>query len=146
MTDAVDTHEPPEEIDLTHPILFFDGVCGLCNRSVDFLMQRDKHDTFRFAPLQGETAKRMLPSLTDDPETWSVLYLDEDGLHDQSDVTIRVCRRLGGIWSLVGLLAVIPRPLRNIGYRFVARNRYGWFGKHDTCRLPAPEEQARFLP
>ena len=146
MAKAKEAEEPLKDTDLTHPIVFFDGVCGLCNRLVDFLLRTDKKDSFRVAPLQGETAQRMLPALTEDAETWSVLYLDERGLHDQSDVTIQVCRRLGGVWGLVGLLRMIPKSLRNVGYRYIARNRYGWFGKHDTCRLPDPEEQARFLP
>lgn len=146
MAHMTEAEEPLKDTALTHPILFFDGVCGLCNRSVDFLLRTDKKDSFRFAPLQGETAQRMLPPLTEDSETWSVLYLDEHGLHDQSDVTIQVCRRLGGLWSLVGLLRIIPKAVRNVGYRWIARNRYSWFGKHDTCRLPTPEEQARFLP
>ena len=146
MSDTTEAEEPLKDTALTHPILFFDGVCGLCNRSVDLLLRIDKKDIFRFAPLQGETASRMLPPLTGDPEIWSILYLDENGLHDQSDVTIQVCRRLGGLWGLVGLLRIMPVTIRNVAYRFVARNRYRWFGKHDTCRLPTPEEQARFLP
>ena len=146
MANTSEAEEPLKDTSLTHPILFFDGVCGLCNRSVDLLLRIDKEDVFRFAPLQGETARRMLPPLTGDPEIWAILYLDENGLHDQSDVTIQVCRRLGGRWGLVGLLRIMPVSIRNAAYRFVARNRYSWFGKHDTCRLPTPQEQARFLP
>ena len=144
--DTTEAEEPLQDTALTHPILFFDGICGLCNRSVDLLLRIDKEDVFRFAPLQGETARRMQPPLTGDPEIWSILYLDENGLHDQSDVTMQVCRRLGGLWGLVGLLRIMPVSIRNAAYRFVARNCYSWFGKHDTCRLPTPQEQARFLP
>ena len=127
-----------------HPILFFDGVCGLCNRFVDLLLTADTRDLFRFAPLQGETALRILGPQEGDPR--SFLFLDQEKQYEQSDAVLLAVGRLGGVWRLAVLLFVFPRPLRDLVYRYVARNRYRWFGRRDACRLPTPEERDRFLP
>jgi predicted DCC family thiol-disulfide oxidoreductase YuxK len=129
-----------------HPIVFFDGVCGLCNTSVDFLIARDRRRVLRYAPLQGETAAARLDP-RDIESLKSIVLADCDGVHRQSTAIVRTLRHLGGGWKLAGwLLWVIPRPLRNIGYRFVSANRYRLFGKKDACRMPTPEERALFLP
>lgn len=98
------------------------------------------------APLQGETAAQLLPPLPTDVEAWSMFYLDQTGLYDQSDAALKVAERLGGLWSIVAALQVIPQPIRNVVYRTVASNRYRWFGKRATCRVPTEEERSRFLP
>jgi len=128
------------------PILFFDGVCALCNATVDAVLAAGRRGEVRFAPIQGETAKRLLPPQPEDPLEWTLLYLDERGLHQVSDAAIELARRVGGVYALAGLLRVIPRALRDPVYRWVARNRYRWFGKRDSCRVPSPEERERFLP
>ncbi|MBL7647361.1 MAG: DUF393 domain-containing protein [Candidatus Hydrogenedentes bacterium] len=128
------------------PIIFFDGVCGLCNRFVDLMLRVDSRQVFLFAPIQGETARALLPPIGEDPEQWSMVYLDERGMHDQSDASLEICRRLGGLWSVLGWLRLIPRLVRDPVYRAIARNRYSLFGKRDTCRVPGAEERARFLP
>lgn len=129
------------------PIVFFDGVCGLCNGSVDWLMARDRRSVLRFAPLQGETALRTLGAPQGDPESWSMVLVDETGRYWRSEAAIRIVRHLGGPWALVGrVLGAVPRGLRDAAYRWIARNRYRYFGKHETCRLPTPAERARFLP
>lgn len=127
-------------------ILFFDGVCGLCDRFIDFALPRDKHHRLLFAPLQGETATEHLQP--EDTELLkSVVLLDEQGLHRHSTAVVRVLRNLGGIWSIAAaILWLIPRPLRDLGYRCIAGSRYRLFGKKETCRLPSPEERTRFLP
>jgi len=135
-----------ESRDIEHPIVFFDGVCAMCNRFVDLVLRADKRDTFRFAPLQGETARRVLADLPPDPERWSMVYLDERGLHDQSDASLEVYRRLGGAWRLLAAARLIPRRLRDPLYRVIARNRYRWFGRRDSCRVPTEQERRRFLP
>ncbi len=106
----------------------------------------DKAQALRVAPLQGETAAMLLPPLPHDPEEWSIYYLDEQGLYYQSEAVIQILKKLGGIWSLLSIGRTIPLPVRDAVYRFVANNRYRWLGKRDTCRLPTPDEQARFLP
>jgi predicted DCC family thiol-disulfide oxidoreductase YuxK len=137
---------PSATAPVEHPIIFFDGVCGMCNRFVDIMIRADRRGVFRFAPLQGETAQRMLPPRDDNPALWSMLYLDERGLHDQSDASLQVYRRLGGIWTIPSWARFVPRAIRNPVYRFIARNRYRWFGRKESCRIPTPEERERFLP
>jgi predicted DCC family thiol-disulfide oxidoreductase YuxK len=129
-----------------HPVVFFDGVCGLCNASVDYILARDPGGVFRFAPLQGETATRCLTP-DDIASLKSLVLLDQEGIHRRSAGIWRILRRLGGFQRILGsLLWSVPSPLRDLGYRFVSANRYRIFGKHDTCRMPSPEERARFLP
>lgn len=128
------------------PVIFFDGVCGMCNAFVDLMLRADHKHIFLFAPLQGSTALAMLPPLGNDAREWSMIYVDEAGVHNQSDASLEVYRRLGGLWGMLGLLRFVPRWLRNPVYRLIARNRYRWFGKKDACRIPSKEEQLRFLP
>lgn len=129
-----------------HSILFFDGVCGLCNRFVDLILRADSGDRFRYAPLQGETAQHMLGRQEQTGGPRSFVFLEKDRLFEQSNAVLLALSRLGGAWRLVAVLYVVPRPLRDFVYRIVARNRYRWFGKRDVCRVPTPEEQDRFLP
>lgn len=134
------------ETAVEHPILFFDGLCGLCNTSVDFVMKRDTRDVFRYAPLQGETAAAHL-SEKDREDLDSVVLKMPDGLYRHTSAVVRILWKLPGIWPFLGtLLWLVPRPIRNIGYRLVAKNRYRLFGKKETCRLPTPEEIGRLLP
>lgn len=149
-----------------HPILFFDGVCGLCNRFVDFMLKADSRNRFLYAPLQGETARSLLGmdgevgsgvagdhQANDTPpggpqagSPQSFVYLEKDAFYEQSNAVLLALIRLGGAWRLIAVLYVFPRPLRDFVYRIVARNRYRWFGRRDACRLPTPEERDRFLP
>ena len=128
------------------PIIFFDGVCAMCNSFVNFALRIDRREQFLFAPLQGSTARELLPLLSDDPTEWSMIYLDERGIHDQLDASLQVYRRLGGLWTVLSLLRFVPRPIRNGAYRVIARNRYRWFGRREACRLPSVAERQRFLP
>lgn len=129
----------------SRPILFFDGVCGLCNRFVDFVLKYDRHGRVAFAPLQGSTAAASLPDdLVRGLDT--VVFLDGDRCQTRSSAIVRIFWRLGGAWSFLGtLLWLIPKPIRDVGYKIVARSRYRLFGQKETCRLPTPEERARFL-
>jgi predicted DCC family thiol-disulfide oxidoreductase YuxK len=124
-------------------IVFFDGVCGLCNRFVDFLVQRDRERVLRYAPLQGRTAAAFagLPTELD-----TVAVAHEGRVLVRSDAALLVLRQLGGVWALVRVVSLVPRVLRDAMYDIIARNRYGWFGKHDACRLPTAEEAEWFLP
>lgn len=128
------------------PILFFDGVCGLCNRVVDFVLRHDHAGALRLSPLQAETAERLLPAV-DREQLATVIFWDNGRAYRRSAAVVRVCWRLGSVWKVLGgLLWCIPLPLRDLGYKVVAANRYRLFGKKETCRLPSPEERARFLP
>lgn len=128
-----------------HPIVFFDGVCGLCNHSVNWLLSRDVAHKLRFAPLQGETAIQSVPAAI--REQLSTLVLLRDGqVFVRSGAVSRILMTIGGKWWLAGaLLWLIPFPLRDLGYRIVSALRYRLFGKHDACRLPTPLERAVFL-
>jgi len=130
---------------LAKPVIFFDDVCVMCNGFVNLLLRVDRRQQFLFAPLGGETARKLLPPLPADPTRWSMVYVDESGIHDESDASLQVYRRLGGPWWLLSLARFIPRSIRNPIYRVIARNRYRWFGKRETCRIPSAEEKARFL-
>jgi len=127
------------------PVIFFDDVCIMCNGFVNLLLRVDRRQQFLFAPLGGETARKLLPPLPDDPTKWSMVYVDESGIYDESDASLQVYRRLGGPWWLLSLARFIPRWIRNPAYRIIARNRYRWFGKRETCRIPSAAEKARFL-
>ena len=126
--------------------VFFDGVCGLCNASVDFILRRDRQAAFLFSPLQGETARTELPPPL--RETLDTLVLKTAaGTFVRSAAVVRILWGLPGVWALVGwLLWLIPLPLRDWGYRIVSANRIRWFGQKETCRIPTPEERERFLP
>ena len=130
---------------MSHPILFFDGVCGLCDGFVSYIIERDQADSFRFATLQGRAAAERGLAMQDWRE--SSFVLEEDGVrYEASDAVLRVLIMLGGGWRLLAwVLLRIPRSFREVAYRFVARRRYGWFGVREACRLPTPDERARFL-
>lgn len=128
------------------PVIFFDGVCGLCNGFVDFVLKKDREKKFFFSPLQGETAAEILPKNSENFREWDIVYADEEGIHRASDATLKIFDRMGGLWSAAGVLIYIPKSARDFIYRYVAANRYKWFGKADICRVPAENEADRFLP
>jgi predicted DCC family thiol-disulfide oxidoreductase YuxK len=127
------------------PVVFFDGVCGLCDRTVQTLLKIDRKHRLKFAPLQGETARERLPE-SDRRDLKSLVICDARGTARFSTAVVRILWHVGGIWSFLGTcLWLIPSPIRNWGYRFISARRYKWFGKYDTCRLPVPGERDRFL-
>lgn len=129
------------------PIVFFDGVCGLCNRFVDWVITRDGRGHFVFAPLQGSTARAMgVEPSTADPALWSIVLVDGSGVHERSDAVLLIAAGLGGAHRLATILRWIPRPLRDWVYDRIARRRYRFFGKREACRMPSEVEQDRFLP
>ena len=126
-------------------VVYFDGVCGLCNRFVNFVLNQDKARAFRFAPLQGVTAREKLgPNFPN--ELRSILFVDTTDVHQKSTAVLRILTGLGGIWSVFRIFFLIPRTPRDWVYDFIARNRYRWFGKSEFCRMPEPGEMELFLP
>lgn len=126
--------------------MFFDGVCNLCNSSVDFVVRHDPKGLVKLAPLQGETARRMLDVAdipAGDPE--SLILWDCGRVYKYSDAALRVSRYLRFPWSLCIIFFIVPRFVRNAVYRYIAANRYKWFGKKESCRLPEPHELSRFM-
>lgn len=126
--------------------VLFDGVCNLCNASVLFVVDRDPHARFTFAPLQSAEAQRLLAERGyQGAELNTVLLVEGDRVYARSSAALRVARGLSGAWPLLYAFLAVPRPLRDAVYNWVARNRYRWFGREDVCRIPTPELRARFL-
>lgn len=126
-------------------VIYFDGLCNLCNGFVDFLLRHDQKHLYKFAPLQGSTAASRLPvPLRTEP--FSSVVLEDDGIfYLESSAALRALAGLGGIYKSFLVLLIIPGLLRDPLYRWVARNRYRWFGQRSTCRLPSEQEGAYFL-
>lgn len=131
----------------TSGIIVFDGVCALCNGWIRFLIKHDRERRYRFAAMQTPMGRRLLEDHGLDPnDPLSFLLVDRDGAWTDTDAIARVLSGLGGTWQpLSKAVTVVPRPLRDAGYRLVARNRYRWFGRQAHCPVPAPEERDRFL-
>ena len=129
---------------LPKSILFFDGVCGLCNRVVDFLMGVDHQQQLHFAPLQGRTAAALLPENTR-IQLKSVVFFQNGKSYEQSDAVLAAIAQVGGYWRCSIIFRLVPRSIRNWAYDVIANHRYSWFGKKETCRLPSPSERGRIL-
>lgn len=126
--------------------MLFDGVCNLCNRAVAFIIARDRRTQFGFASLQSDAGRRLLRELNGGDALPDTFVLVEDGrMFTQSTAALRIAQRLGFPWSLAALLTVLPRAIRDRAYRLVARNRYRWFGKRETCMMPTADLRRRFL-
>jgi predicted DCC family thiol-disulfide oxidoreductase YuxK len=129
----------------TH-LLLFDGVCNLCDRSVQFILQHDPRGLIHFCSIQSETGSRLYRAQGLDPENpTAMLLLTPAGTFTESDAAIEIGRLLGGRLRCALLLKVIPKSLRDRAYRFIARNRYRWFGRKDQCMMPRPEWRQRFV-
>lgn len=128
------------------PVVLFDGVCNLCNGSVRFVIERDPDKHFQFAPLQSATATTLIGG-TADPHAMpdSIVLVDDGRLYVRSTAALRIARRLRFPWPLLWVFMAVPRPLRDWVYDVIARHRYGWFGKRDTCMVPTKEIRDRFL-
>jgi predicted DCC family thiol-disulfide oxidoreductase YuxK len=135
--------------DSVNPVLLYDGVCGLCNRLVRFVLKHDKQARFRFASLQSDYAVRILQAQDLDLHDLDTLYYVEEfgkRLAARSDAVISVLHQLGGFWAATSVaLQILPRSLRDWGYGVVARHRYRIFGKYESCPLPERKYQDRFL-
>lgn len=127
-------------------IILFDGVCTLCAASVRFIVKRDPRGHFAFASLQSEFAAKEITRVAPKTTLPDSIVLVEDGrLHLESTAALRIARRLRFPWPILAIGLVVPRFLRDPIYRFIARRRYRWFGKQDTCMVPSPELESRFL-
>jgi predicted DCC family thiol-disulfide oxidoreductase YuxK len=142
---SIFTGPSPPPLPDTAPLVFYDGQCGLCDRSVRWLLRRDRDGRLRFAPLQGTTAAALLAYGPRSNLTTLVL-LDKDGVHVRSEAAIRAVIHLGGAWRLAHVLRSVPRRMRDRAYDLVARRRHRWFGRVEHCHLPEPDQRSRFLP
>ncbi|MCB0390051.1 MAG: DUF393 domain-containing protein [Bdellovibrionales bacterium] len=131
--------------DLNQPILFYDGVCGLCNRFVIFLLWIDKKSVFKISPLQGHTAKKILPKNVVSNLN-SIIVIDQGEMFEKSDAIFNVFKNIGGAWKALLLFKILPLVLRDYLYDIVSSNRYRVFGKYDACKLPDDSFRNRLLP
>ena len=135
-----------------HPILLYDGVCGLCNRFIQFILRRDRNAIFRFASLQSPLAARILARHGANPSDLDTVYvvvnhdLPNESLLSRSDAVMFVLNELKGLWlPVASLLRLLPKFLRDPAYNAVARHRYRIFGRSDSCTLPRDQDHSRFL-
>ncbi|HEX9979172.1 MAG TPA: thiol-disulfide oxidoreductase DCC family protein [Flavobacterium sp.] len=128
-------------------IILFDGVCNLCNSFVQYVIKRDTKDIYRFAALQSEIGMKILDHIKVDPSKIDSIVLYEPGVayFYKSSAAIEIARGLGGFLGLSLIFKIFPAFLRNPVYDFVARNRYKWYGKKESCMIPTPELKAKFL-
>lgn len=127
-------------------IILFDGVCNFCNSWVNFTIARDKENYFQFAPLQSDKALEILEKYgVDKREIDSVVVIENEIPYTYSTGALRIAKGLGGIWSLTYILIIVPKFIRDGIYKWIAKNRYRWFGEKEQCMIPTPEIKARFL-
>jgi predicted DCC family thiol-disulfide oxidoreductase YuxK len=138
--------ERVREIRTSGPIVFYDGECGLCDRFIKRLLQADRAHRLRYATLQGKTAKELIGEPDGSFENWSVKLLDDQGIHSRSSAALRAMAHAGGVWRVMRLFLIVPAPIRDGVYRWVAHNRYRWFGRNEACMVPTPALKERFLP
>lgn len=134
------------DISETSPVVLFDGVCNLCNSVVQLVIRHDKKKQFRFASLQSDFGQKILqqfhlPMI----EFNSFIYLENGKLYTKSTAALRVAKKMDRPWKLLYSFTIVPPFIRNGVYNWVARNRYKWYGKQETCWLPSPDLQARFI-
>lgn len=126
--------------------IVFDGVCALCSGWVEFLLKRDRRGRYRFAAMQTPAGRELLRAHGLDPDDpLSFLLIERDVARTDSDAIVAVLAGLGGAWRAAEALRLLPRAVRDPAYRWLARNRYHWFGKKAACYLPTPEQSHRFL-
>ncbi len=128
-------------------IILFDGVCNLCNSSVQYIIKNDKKDLFRFVALQSELGQEILNYIGIDSKNIDSIVLYEPGLayYYKSEAALQIAKNLGGLFSLAIIFNIIPTGIRNQLYDYIAKNRYKWYGKKDSCMLPTPELKTKFL-
>jgi len=127
-------------------IVFFDGVCNLCNRSVDFLIKQDKKGVLKFASLQSDFAKSFLPEdLVNSADLDSIVFSDGKKFYTKSSAVLEICKSLGGGFHFFRIGYLLPPFLRNALYTLIANNRYKWFGKKNQCMIPTADLKERFL-
>lgn len=128
-------------------LILFDGVCNLCNSSVQYVIKNDKKNTFLFTALQSETGQKIIEKFNiDSSKTDSILlYTEEKGISSKSTAAIKIAYSLGFPISLITVFFIVPPFIRNWVYDYIAKNRYKWYGKKESCMIPTPELKSKFL-
>ncbi len=129
-----------------YSVVLFDGICNFCNSSINFIIDRDYKDRFRFAALQSEKGKELMKQFGLDSENLKTIILIENGrFYTKTTAALRIAKHLKGIWKFSYVFIIIPPFIRNIAYIIISKYRYRWFGKKNACRIPLPEEREKFL-
>ena len=134
-----------------NPVLLYDGVCGLCNKSVQMILDHDERKEMRFAALQSDYGKQVISRHPELEKVDSIVFVERKSGADgervfiRSDAALRVASYLGGAWKLLLIFRIVPRPVRDFFYNLCAKYRYKFFGKYDSCMLPSPDVRSRFL-
>ncbi|MFY0687100.1 MAG: DUF393 domain-containing protein [Cyclobacteriaceae bacterium] len=130
----------------TDEVILFDGVCNLCNASVNFIIDRDPDSRFSFASLQSEKAVELLRKSTVNPKALDgIILIKKEKIFQNSSAVLLIAKGLSGLWPMMYLFIIVPSFIRDGVYKLIARNRYRWFGKSDQCRMPTSDLQARFI-
>jgi predicted DCC family thiol-disulfide oxidoreductase YuxK len=133
-------------IEMATRVVLFDGVCNLCNGAVQFLIRHDKRERLKFASLQSTTGQKILSEYGLPTDQFSsFIYVTEKKCYQKSDAVLAICKEIGGWFKLLTAFYVVPKPIRNLAYSWVANHRYKWFGKQNQCMVPTPELKRRFL-
>lgn len=127
------------------PVILFDGVCNFCDASVQFILDRDAKEMFRFASLQSDAGQELLQKYKVSDDVDSMILIEDGKVYYKSSAALRIARHLRGAWKLLYVFMIVPSPLRNIVYDVIAKNRFKWFGQKDSCMLPPPNVRKRFL-
>jgi predicted DCC family thiol-disulfide oxidoreductase YuxK len=127
------------------PVILFDGVCNFCDASVQFILDRDDKELFRFASLQSDAGQELLKEYNVPDDVDSMILIEGGKVYYKSSAALRISRHLRGAWKLLYVFMIVPAPLRNIVYDLIAKNRFKWFGQKDSCMLPPPNVRKRFL-
>lgn len=128
------------------PVVLFDGVCNLCNSSVNWIIDHDKKNVFRFASLQSDYGKGVVEKLKLHGNYMdTVVMVEDERAWMRSDAVLQILNRLGGLYSFAMVFYIVPRIIRDAIYKYVAANRYKWYGKRDSCRIPTPALKSKFI-
>lgn len=130
----------------SHSIILFDGICNLCNSSVQFVLRHDKNKKFNFASLQSDAALKLLLQFNvKNSKLDSIVLIEGNKIYDKSTAALKIAKELHGFWSIFYVFILIPKPIRDFVYDFIAKNRYRWFGKKDSCLMSLNGVEDRFL-
>ncbi|MFT5248411.1 MAG: putative DCC family thiol-disulfide oxidoreductase YuxK [bacterium] len=129
-----------------YKVILFDGVCNLCNASVNFVIRNDKKGVFKFAPLQSDFGETTLKThRINSKDTDSIILIDDDKCYTKSSAALYIAKGLSGAYPLLFGFIIVPKFMRNLVYDFVAKNRYKWYGKKESCMVPTPELKEKFI-
>lgn len=129
-----------------HKIILFDGVCNLCNGAVTYIIRRDKKNLFKFAALQSEIGQQLISKFNiDTSKVDSIILIDGEKHYEKSSAALRIAKYLSGAYPLLFGFMILPKFIRNAVYDYIAKNRYKWFGKKESCMIPTAELKSKFL-